>query len=135
MVLSINCVCDKNVNVKCLELDINLTKPVSWHNYYPSYSKMAQKKSKAITVLKKRILYSHFFHCQCLFLLPASRYWFKHSKIYLKLTETLNKANLFGGPHYPTNKAIRRIKTTLSENWDHPVFLLKSGLNCPTKLA
>ena len=31
--------------------------------------------------------------------------------------------------------AIRRIKTTLSENWDHPVFLLKSGLNCPTKLA
>ena len=27
---------------------------------------------------------------------------------------------------------IQRIRTTLSENWDHPVFLLKRGLNCPT---
>ena len=30
---------------------------------------------------------------------------------------------------------IRRIRTTLSENWDRPEFLLRSGLNCLTKLA
>ena len=30
---------------------------------------------------------------------------------------------------------IRRIRTTLSENWDRPVILLKSGLHCLTKYA
>ena len=29
--------------------------------------------------------------------------------------------------------SIRKISTTLSENWDCPVFLLKSGINFPTK--
>ena len=30
---------------------------------------------------------------------------------------------------------IRRNRTTLSENWDHPVFVPKSGQNCSTKLS
>ena len=30
---------------------------------------------------------------------------------------------------------IQRIRTTVSENWDRPVFLLKRGKKCPKKNA
>ena len=63
-----------------------------------------------------------FFQCQSIFLLPASRYWLRHNLIYFKQTNTLSQSKLIWWSHYLKNRK-------------HPVFVMKSGLNFPTKFA